>query len=177
MLPGRSLVIAFSLMCPLAAVAQQAPAVRSYASLRTEVPRIATDTGLQLRIRWRTDAPVADPTETASHFDLISLQAVDVPVRPDRAPQISSATLILVAVDAAGQEVDWRVVRDPRIVRSELTGEDTLKSEQLYYLDISFTIVLPDTPGLTGLRVYSVRSRSGELVIVPLGFLTLRGAK
>ena len=96
---------------------------------------------------------------------------------PERAPQISSATLVLVGVDDAGQELDWRVMRDPRIVRSELNSDHMLKSEKLYYVDISFTVVLPDTPALTGLRLYSVRSRNGQLVADALGTLAVRRAK
>ena len=177
MLRPPYLLCAFWLLCPVTAVAQQPPAVRSFEQLRTTVPRVASDSGLQLRVRWRTEAPVADPTETNSQFDLVSLQAVDVPVRPERAPQISSATLVLVGVDDAGQELDWRVMRDPRIVRSELNSDYTLKSEKLYYVDISFMVVLPDTPALTSLRLYSVRSRNGQLVAVALGTLAVRRAK
>ena len=68
-------------------------------------------------------------------------------------------------------------MRDPRIVRSELNSDYTLKSEKLYYVDISFMVVLPDTPALTSLRLYSVRSRNDRLVAVALGTLAVRRAK
>lgn len=177
MLRRLSFLCVLSLLWPLTAGAQPSSDVRSFESLRATVPRLTSDTGLQLRIRWRTGAPVADPTETTSQFDLSSAQPVDTPVRPERAPQVSGSTLAIVALDEAGQELDWRVLRDPRVVRSELSGDETLKSERLYYLDISFTVVVPDEPALASLRLYAVRSRNGQLVAVPLGTLAVRRAK
>ena len=67
MLRPPYLLCAFWLLCPMTAVAQQPPAVRSFEQLRITVPRVASDTGLQLRVRWRTEAPVADPTGRKAH--------------------------------------------------------------------------------------------------------------
>ena len=170
------LLCAIPLLSASPAAAQTALAIRSFENLRT-VPRISAATGLQLRVRWRTEATVADPAQTRNQFDVVWARPVGVEVRPERAPEVSGATLALVSVGADGQELDWRVMRDPRVVRSELAPDETLKSDQLYYRDISFTLLLPDVPALAGLRIYTLHSLDGRLVASPLGSVTVRRAQ
>jgi hypothetical protein len=88
-------------------------------------------------------------------------------VRPDRAPQLTSSSLVVVAVDAMNREVDWRILADPRVVRAEAGPDARLAGERLYYVDIDLVIVVPDLPGIAALRVYRPQSNgSGELRLV-----------
>ena len=171
------LLCAIPLLYATSVAAQPAPALRTFESLQRTVPRIAAQTGLHLRLRWRTDAVIADPAQTRNQFDVVWARPVSVQVRPERAPEVSGATLALVSIGDDGQELDWRVMRDPRVVRSELAPDDTLKSDKLYYRDISFTLLLPDIPALAGIRIYTVHSRDGQLVASPLGTVAVRRAK
>ena len=171
------LLCAIPLFCATSAAAQEAPAIRTLENLQRTVPRTTARTGLQLRIRWRTEAVVADPARTRNQFDVVWARPVGVQVRPERAPEVSGATLALVSIGDDGQELDWRVMRDPRVVRSELAPGDTLKSDKLYYRDISFTLLLPDLPALAELRIYTLQSVGGQVVASPLGTVAVRRAR
>ena len=171
------LLCAIPLSYGTSVAAQPAPAIRTFENLQRTVPRIAAPAGLQLRLRWQTDLTVADPRRTRNQFDVVWARPLNLQVRPERAPEVAGATLALVSVSADGQELDWRVIRDPRVVRSELADDDTLKSDKLYYRDISFTLLLPDTPGLAGLHIYTVHTLDGQLMASPLGTVVVGRGK
>ena len=140
---------------------------RTFEVLRRTVRQASAPSVLQVRVRWTTGAPVVDPTRTDNRFDLLSVQRMPSAVRPDRAPQLTSNSLVVVAVDAMNRELDWRILADPRVVRAEAGPDERLAGERLYYVEIDLVIVVPDLPGIAGLRVYRPQSNgSGELRLV-----------
>jgi hypothetical protein len=153
--------------------AAQSLAVRTLADLRSEVRQQTAPAALQVRLRWITDDPVENPSRTGNRFDVVSVERVQSRVRPDRSPQVGSTSLIIVSQDHSGQELDWRVVADPRVVRSEGETSPVLSGRVLYYLDADLRLLLPDLPGITRLTLYKVRSQRGATLLDPIAAIDL----
>lgn len=152
-------------------------AARTFADLRRDVPQVTASIALQIRVRWLTAEPVADPTRTDSRFEVLSQERVRASVRTERSPQVSSTSLIIVSHDGSGRELDWRIVADPRLVRSEGGTGTVLTGEHLYYLDAHLRLVIPDLPGLTRLSIYRVRSQGAATLLDIVGSIELPPAK
>jgi hypothetical protein len=161
----------------LPAGAQEPAGMRTVDEFRRSVPQAMARMALQVRVRWTTDAPSADAAKTANHFHLISARSVRVSIRPERAPEIGPATLLIASVTDDDREVDWRLVPDPRIVRAELGDDAQLRSKRLYYLDIEFVALLPQLERVTQLRVYGVQRAKVGLIATPLGAVNLGDAR
>ncbi len=72
-----------------------------------------------------------------------------------RNPELSSQQLVLNALDSNGKEVAQIIIDDPRLVRAQTVnpaGEITC--EVLYQEGVDFSVVLPDEPDLTELKIY-----------------------
>jgi hypothetical protein len=156
------------------ALAQSAPASRSFDELRQTVAQAQADTVLQIRLRWDTAEPAANPARTENRFTLVSAEQVSGSLRRDRAPQVSSTSLVAVSLDRDGRELDWRTFSDPRVVRAEATDTAELAGERLYYLEIDFLLQVPDLPETVQLRIYSVRALNGRAMLDPLGVVDVR---
>jgi hypothetical protein len=160
-----------------AAAVQEPVAARTVDEFRRSVPQTMAPMALQVRMRWTTDAPFADAAKTANRFQLISARSVPVSIRPERAPEIRPATLLIASVTDDGREVDWRLVADPRVVRAELDDAGQLRSRRLFYLDVEFVALLPQLEGVTQLRVYGVQRAKAGLIATPLGAVDLGDAR
>jgi hypothetical protein len=158
---------------PTAFGAAQSVPLRTLADLRSEVRQQTAPAALQVRLRWATDDPVENPSRTGNRFEVVSVERVQSRVRPDRSPQVGSTSLIVVSQDHSGQELDWRVVADPRVVRSEGQTSPVLSGQVLYYLDADLRLLLPDLPGITRLTLYKARSHGGATLLDPIAAIDL----
>jgi hypothetical protein len=159
--------------CAATALAQSAPS-RTFDDLRHAVVQAQSGTALQLRVRWDTAEPTANPATTENRFTLVTTEQVAGSLRRDRAPQVSSTSLVAVSLDADGRELDWRTLSDPRVVRAEATDTAELSGDRLYYLEIEFLVQVPDLPETSRLRFYSVRAENGRAVLDTLGTVGVR---
>jgi hypothetical protein len=153
--------------------AQTAPS-RLFDELRQTVAQAQADTTLQIRLRWQTAEPTANAANTDNRFMVVSAEPVAGALRRDRAPQVSSTSLVVVSLDREGRELDWRTLSDPRVVRAEATNTAELRGDRLYYLEIEFLVQIPDLPDLTRLRLYSVRAVNGRAMLDALGTVDIR---
>ena len=78
---------------------------------------------------WTVELPAAAAGELAQlqppQFRVLRIAKV-----PERDPQISDDSLVVVAVDAAGATLDWQIIADPRVIRAESPDADGLLSGQ-----------------------------------------------
>jgi hypothetical protein len=155
-------------------VAAQTAPVRAFDELYRSVGQAQADGVLQLRLRWHTAEPTANPARTQNRFELIAAEHVPGSLRRDRAPQVSSTSLVAVSLDDAGRELDWRTLIDPRVVRAEASAGGQLTGERLYYLEIDVILQVPDLPQTSQVRLYSVRAENGRAVLDPLGTVGVR---
>ena len=145
---------------------QAAP--RPFETLRA-VPPGSAPRAIQVRLRWTTDEPMANPAKTRNRFEILSVERLAVRAVAPRTAGVGPDTLIVVGEDAAGQELSWRVVADPRVVRSESSVMASLSGERLVYLQTELLFALPDVSGTARIRVYKPRSQDGLVVLDALG--------
>ena len=175
MTPFHALVVALILLAATAPpAAAQTPPARAFDELHRSVGQAQAEGVLQVRLRWHTAEPTANPARTENRFDLISADHVPGSLRRDRAPQVSSTSLVAVSLDASGNELDWRTLTDPRVVRAEASAGGQLTGDRLYYLEIDVLLQVPDLPQTSQVRLYSVRAENGRAVLDPLGTVGLR---
>lgn len=91
------------------------------------------------------------------------------PLVRERDPQLAADRLVVVAVDAAGTSIDWRIVPDPRIVRAETPDATGLLSGTvLMYPDVELRVALTASPDTRELRVYQPRWTGEAWVLEPI---------
>ena len=168
-----ALTLFVSATCAAMALAQSAPS-RSFDELRQFVAQAQADAALQVRLRWQTARPTANPALTENRFELVAVGSTAGSLRRDRAPQVSSTSLIAISLDSAGRELDWRAFADPRVVRAEASSDAELTGERLYYLETDLLLHVPDLPDTTQIDLYSVRAENGRAVLDRLGTVGVR---
>ena len=146
---------------------------RSFDQLQAAVPQASTADALQIRVRWLADQPVPNPADTGNQFQIVAIERVSPGPHLDSRPQVTPQILVVVTVDRAGVERDWRIVQDPRVVRSESDSLGALRGETLYYLDTELLLVVPALPDGARLQLYKVFSRDGVAMLDPFGRIDL----
>jgi len=134
----------------------------------------------EVRVRWDAyfGAPVPQVmvgTEQPSNFfTLIERRGVPGALPRQRNPELSSDQIVVVAVDVKGQEIDWQLIPDPRILRAEHPGPTgELSGEVLHHAETELLITLPDDPAIRELRLYHPRWTGTAFVLDLLGTIPL----
>jgi hypothetical protein len=146
------------LLFAMAAAAQQPPPDRPSTDLAA-VPVASAAEAHELTIRWRPypgDAPIAaGAAPPAADFALLQRRAVTGPLPRQRNPQLSEDQLVAIAVDAAGRESDWQLIKDPRVLRAEFP-DDTgrLSGQVMHRTEAEFLLTLPALGTYTEVRMY-----------------------
>lgn len=160
--------------------AQTTPARRA-AAVIASVPALAAaaDAGpvSELTINWRiansaTDEPrLARDIAPIHQFQMTSRhESGSGGLVRERAPQLSTEYLVVIAVDAGGRELSWQHIRDPRIVRAETPGANgTLTGQTLYRPVAELMVTVPDALATAVVRIYEVQWNGTEFILQMLG--------
>jgi hypothetical protein len=94
-----------------------------------------------------------------------------------RNPELSRQHLVVVGLNAKGQETSRTVMLDPRIIRAETTDSSgkLISPGLLYRNDVTFSVTVPDEPGIIGLKVYQPRWTGTEYTLDLIGEAKLPG--
>src|SRR5687767_2921357 len=139
----------------------------AFASLKATPAPDAASGSQDWVIRWTTKAASASQQET---FVVIDRRDLAVAVVRERDPQLAADRLLVIAVDAAGATVDWRIVADPTVLRSEepdATG--LLSGRTLTQPTAELRVALAADPRIAEIRIYKPRWTGTEFVLEPLG--------
>jgi hypothetical protein len=102
-------------------------------------------------------------------------RSLPIPHKSERDPQLAADRIVVVAVDNAGDAVDWRIVPDPRIVRSE--GPDAsgqLSGTVLTYPEAELRVALSEAATVRELRIYKPRWVGDTWVLDPVAASKVR---
>lgn len=142
-----------------------------------QLAALAARSASELTVRWDTTvASPADPALTTSSgpFQVVSSRAVGDAGTLERAPQLSEDRLVVVAVDAAGREIGWQLVKDPGVVRAEgPTPSGVLTGQILRSGATSFVLSVPRGSGIADLRIYKPRWTGTAFALDPLGAVSV----
>jgi len=102
---------------------------------------------------------------STQQMDVLSSKQTNQPSARQRAPQVSENHLIVLAVNASGEELYREIILDPRLIRSELTGDDELGDKTEFYLDeVLFSLTLPDDADIAEIRLLKPRWTGSEFI-------------
>lgn len=159
-------------------------ATRSTDSVR-RLPTAAqlAQSGSHTEVTFQWDAAVGTPGTAAQRGALAELHqfqmrdsrpVFDPPVR-ERNPQIGPDDIVVVALDAQGNEVSWQRIKDPRILRAEMPdAAGRLSGQTLYRTDTELTVTVPDDVMAVALDVYEPVETGGTLSLRALARVALR---
>jgi hypothetical protein len=135
----------------------------------------------ELRVSWdvvgapaTTERSLA-PGPPPSPFTLLGRQRANGPLPRQRNPELSAEQIVVVAEDVQGQAIDWQLMSDPRILRSE--GSQTngeLAGQVLQHSSTELLITIPDDPAIVRLQFYHPRWNGSEFALDPLGTIPVR---
>jgi hypothetical protein len=157
----------------LPAAAQDATPLRplnaaAFAELKATTPSSPAGDGSQdWVVHWTTRAANASQQDT---FAIVDRRDLTVAAVRERDPQLSADRLVVIAVDAAGRTVDWRIVPDPTVLRAEepdATG--LLSGRTLTRPAAEFRVALAADSRISEIRIYKPRWTGTEFVLEPLG--------
>jgi hypothetical protein len=98
-----------------------------------------------------------------------------VPLARERAPQLASDRVVVVAVDSAGGPIDWRIVADPRVVRAESSdAAGLLSGTDLTYLEAELRVAIAESADTRELRIYKPRWTGDSWVLDPIAASRVR---
>jgi hypothetical protein len=139
------------------------------------------ETVQEVRVRW--DAYIGAPApqvapwaeQAPSLFTLLERRRIQGWLPRQRNPELLSEQIVVVAMDAQGFEVDWQLISDPRILRSEGPGPlGELSGMVLHQAMTELPITVPDDPAITELRLYHPRWTGTAFALDFLGMIPLR---
>jgi hypothetical protein len=157
-----------------AATQGEPPSFRSFRSLVSGVGQVSdAELVRELRIAWSETSPPPGADVAAREpraLALIDQRVVAGRLRRERFPQLSYDRLVVVVRDAAGRELDWRLVQNPGIVRAEAPGPDGRLQGGAIELDsMELSIAIPDVAGADRVYLYRPHWTGTEYVLEPFG--------
>jgi hypothetical protein len=160
-------VAIFGVIAPRASAAQTTASTRgAFGALRDQVPQAEGVSAQEVRIHWFVkDARIAAQS-AADDLQVVDLRPVLGTLTKERHPELALDKLVVVLVDGAGREVDWRIIPDPRLIRGEFPDANgNLTGQSFRRLETDFFVAIPDMPSLKHLRLYQPRWTGGEFVL------------
>ena len=164
----RALTIAIAvLLCGASVHAQTFPAAtrRSFGELKAVVAQAEAAESQQVQLQWFTSVGDAAVVRAADAQLLRRVRGVG-PLPAERDPQLSTDHLVVVSSDAAGREIDWRLVLDPRLIRAEVPDDQgRLTGRLLQRTEANLLVEIPDGLDIVRVRVYAPEWTSGGFLL------------
>jgi hypothetical protein len=171
---------AAALVAAVATVAGAQPSPQRPASDLTTIPIASSTATQELTVRWTPYPGPADRlvlpsvVPPADQFLVLDRRAVPGTLPRERNPQPSSDQLVAITIDSTGREVDWQLIRDPRVVRAETPAADGRLSGQVLHRTVTeFLLTLPAEGAFTQIRVYEPSWTGAQFVLRYLGAISL----
>ncbi len=149
---------------------------RSFRGLVSDVPQARdVERVRQLRIATNVGADLdAGAAAQPRMFALLEQRVVPGALRRERFPQLSSDRLVVVVRDAAGRELDWRLVPNPGIVRADAPGPDgRLQGGTIEVDSVELSIAIPDVADADRVYIFRPRWTGTEYLLDPFGQVRL----
>jgi hypothetical protein len=146
------------------------------------LPSADTQTYKQIRVRWQSSvalsSPDANKLEQRSSPGVVSLMnsiRLDGILPRERSLELSTNQILVVALDENRGLRWWKLLLDPRLVRSETVAPSgEIHGEDLYRPRVEFIVECPDDPGIRELRFYHPSWTGQDFRLEALGTLPVR---
>jgi hypothetical protein len=135
----------------------------------TGSPQAITATIREITLTWQVRTAPNQPNVT-DVFAVVSQRKSQGPLRRERFPQLSSDQLVVLVFDANDRLLDWRLVRNPRIARTEAPQPNGVLSGQVVQLPAArLSVAVADVAGARTLRIGQPRWNGSEYLIDVVG--------
>jgi hypothetical protein len=135
-------------------------------------------------VRWDavlgTDgaAPGLRQSTETEMFSLIGIRQTSLPMPRQRMPELSPDQILVVFSDAQGEQQDWTLISDPRIIRAEMTGPNgELTGQIIYRSNTEFMIPFSGGSGIANMKFYQPHWMGKEFSLDLLGTLKVNNSK
>ena len=159
---------------------QVLPAGQRPATDLSVIPTASASATQELTVRWTpypgaTAAVIVPGARLATAgFLLLERRPVTGDLPRQRSPQLSSDQLVAIGVDATGREIDWQLVKDPRIIRAEAAGADgRLSGQVLHRIDAEFLLTVPAGNAFAAIRIYETAWTGSQYLLRYVGAIPL----
>ena len=164
-----------------AAAQTQAQPARPFSTLKANVAQVANgDQVRELRIQWVVPraSSAAERARVPGSFRLLGQARFSGAPRRERQPEPSANDLVVVVQDAAGRDLDWRIMPNPRLIRAETPGPDGLLSGQVLERDeVELLVYVPEVAGADRIQIYSPVWNGKEFTLEPLGQVVIGSSR
>lgn len=169
--------LAATLVAAACAAAQPMPAARAFGTLKANVSQVSNgNLTRELRIHWTAPRASTQGASTTSpnSFKLLGQVRFSGAPRRERQPEPSANDLVIVVQDSSGNDLDWRIIPNPRLIRSEIPDRSGLLSGQLIERDeVELLVYVPDIDGAERIQIFSPVWNGREFTLDPLGQVTI----
>lgn len=176
---GLAFVAQLSAVCASAQVPAKPGPSMPFSTLSRETAQVqSADQLRELLVRW-TPTPTAGRGGlqglSTERLSVIQEQAGTGSLRRERNPQVTEDQLVLVQRSDDGTALDWRLVKNPRIIRAELPGPDGRLSGGVIERDSAeMLITLPNLASASRLSVYQPHWNGTEFLLDLIGEVPLK---
>ena len=141
-----------------------------FAALQKRTPRTPLTS-----TEWAMILPAAARRGEVAALPPAAQRPLAFPLARERDPQLAPDRLLVVAVDTAGGPIDWRIVADPRVVRSESPDATGLLSGTvLTYPEAELRVAVAESVDIRELRIYKPRWTGDAWVLDPIAASKVR---
>ena len=122
--------------------------------------------------RMSDSSSTSQPQQQASppSVDVLDNKVIAGRAPRQRNPQLSADHLVLVGVDSLGNEIARVSILDPSLIRAESADQQgRITSTRLYRDSVDFSVVLPDDPRITSIKIYRPRWTGSQFLLDPVG--------
>jgi hypothetical protein len=148
----------------------------------TTLPSADTQTHKQIRVRWQSSVALnsQDPNKLEQRpspgvVSLVNSTSRDGVVPRERSLELSTNQILVVALDENRGLRWWKLLLDPRVVRSEtVAASGEIHGEDLYRPRVEFIVECPDDRGIRELRFYHPSWTGRDFRLESLGALPVR---
>jgi hypothetical protein len=146
------------------------------------LPQSEAQTHRQIQVRWEDSVALKSPGANklaqlpgAGVITLVNSKNRDGVLPRERSLELSPNQILVVAIDENRGLQWWKLLLDPRIVRSETTAATgEIRGEDLYRPKVDFTIEYPDNPAIRELRFYHPAWTGKDFRLELLSSLSIR---
>lgn len=146
------------------------------------LPSLDAQTYNQIRVRWQSSVALSSPDAnklekqpSSGVVSLVNSISRNGVVPRERSFELSTNQILVVALDVNRGLRWWKLLLDPRLVRSETVAPSgEIHGEELYRPKVEFIVECPDDPRIRELRFYHPSWTGRDFRLEALGALPVR---
>jgi hypothetical protein len=156
-------------------------AIRTFVAPALQTEPIVAESQAEVRVRWESggnlqflNAAEMKQKMGTGAFSVVELRKMEGLAPRQRMPELSSNQILIAVLDKEGNQIDWVLIPDPRIIRAESPGPNgELSGQILYRSDAEFLVPISQGISAAGIKIYQPHWSGEEFTLDLLGTISL----